>query len=110
MEETWFHEADIALTVADKEGKIVYMNEKAREVFAKYGPLEGRSLFECHSEESSEKIRKMLTTGVSNVYTIEKSGTRKIIIQLPWKTGGKTEGIMELSMVLPTPLPHFIRD
>lgn len=110
MEESWFNEADIALTVADKEGKIIFMNEKAKNVFAKYGPLEGHSLFDCHSDESSEKIRHMLTTGESNVYTIEKKGIRKIIIQLPWKTDGKTEGIMELSMVLPTSLPHFIRE
>ncbi|MGC8865085.1 MAG: PAS sensor protein [Bacteroidales bacterium] len=86
------------------------MNEKAKKVFAKYGSLERHSLFECHSEKSSEKIRQMLTTGESNVYTIEKNSIRKIIIQLPWKTGDKTEGIMELSMELPSPLPHFIRE
>ncbi|MDK2908718.1 MAG: hypothetical protein PWR20_285 [Bacteroidales bacterium] len=110
METNWFKEAEISLTVADKDGKIIYMNDLANLTFAKYGDLIGRSLYECHSENSNSKIKRMLKEGSSNIYTIEKLGKKKIIIQLPWKINGITEGIMELSVVLPDPLPHFIRE
>jgi len=110
MEETWFKEAQIALTVADKAGNIIYMNDLSKNTFAKFGDLIGRSLFDCHSETSANMITQMLRDGSSNVYTIEKKGIKKVIIQLPWKVNGETAGILELSMVLPERLPHFIRE
>lgn len=76
METNWFKEAEISLTVADKEGKIIYMNDLANLTFAKYGDLIGRSLYECHSENSNSKIKLMLKEGSSNIYTIEKLGKK----------------------------------
>lgn len=105
----WADEVDCAVTVCDTEGVILYMNEKARATFAKYGDLIGRNLFDCHSERSREMIRRMLATGGTNAYTIEKQGVRKMIYQTAWKEHGEIRGLVEISMEIPCEMPHYIR-
>ena len=85
------------------------MNEKARATFAKHGDLIGQNLFGCHSERSREIIRRLLTTGGTNAYTIEKQGTRKMIYQTAWKEGGEVHGLVEISMEIPGEMPHYVR-
>ena len=105
----WADEVDCALTVCDTEGVILYMNEKARATFAKHGDLIGRNLFDCHSERSREMIRRMLATGGTNAYTIEKQGVRKMIYQTARKEHGEIRGLVEISMEIPCEMPHYIR-
>ena len=105
----WADEVDCAVTVCDTEGVILYMNEKARATFAKHGDLIGRNLFACHSERSREMIRRMLATGGTNAYTIEKQGVRKMIYQTAWKEHGEIRGLVEISMEIPAEMPHYIR-
>ena len=62
----WSEETNCAVTVCDSDGIILYMNRKSRETFASHGDLIGKNLFDCHSPESSAKIRHMLATGESN--------------------------------------------
>ena len=111
-------EADCAVTVCDTGGVILYMNEKARATFAKHGDLIGRNLFDCHNErlriigltdEGCETIRRMLASGGTNAYTIEKQGVRKMIYQTAWKERGEIRGLVEISMELPAEIPHHIR-
>jgi len=87
------------------------MNQRACRTFEKYGgeSLIGKSLFDCHGERSSAMIRRFLQTGESNVYTIEKAGVKKLIHQSPWYKDGKIAGLVELSLELPTEMPHFVR-
>ncbi|MCM1068138.1 MAG: PAS domain-containing protein [Muribaculaceae bacterium] len=106
----WSRELNCAVTVCDAEGIILYMNDKAKQTFASHGDLIGRNLFECHSEESCRKIREMLATGNSNAYTIEKGGLRKMIYQSPWRRDGVVAGMVEISMVIPQEMPHYVRD
>lgn len=106
----WAEGMNCAVTVCDAEGVILYMNERARATFARHGDLIGRNLFDCHSQESADKIRHMLATGVSNAYTISKSGQRKMIYQTPWRHEGRVAGLVEISMVIPEELPHFVRE
>ena len=89
----WADDVNCAVTVCDAEGIILYMNDRARKVFAKHGALIGQNLFECHSEESRAKIRHMLATGESNAYTISKNGQRKVIYQTPWRRDGRVAGM-----------------
>ena len=105
----WADEVDCAVTVCDTEGVILYMNEKARATFAKHGDLIGRNLFDCHSERSREMIRRMLATGGTNAYTIEKQDVRKMIYQTAWKEHGEIRGLVEISMEIPCEMPHHIR-
>ena len=92
-----------------KIGFIIYMNDKSRETYKKEGDLIGKNLYECHSERSKEIIRRLLATGGSNAYTIEKHGVHKVIYQTTWKKDGKVAGIVEISMVTPADMPHYVR-
>ena len=105
----WADDINCAVTVCDSNGIILYMNSRARETFASHGDLIGKNLFECHSEASREKIRHMLATGESNAYTISKNGLRKVIYQTPWRRDGMIAGMVEISMVVPEEMPHYIR-
>ena len=99
-----------AVTAADAEGVIRYMNRRAREQYKKHGDLIGRSLFDCHGERAAGIIRRLLTEGGTNAYTIEKEGVRKMIYQTAVTDDeGRVTGIVEVSMVIPEKLPHYVR-
>lgn len=105
----WAEGLGCAVTVSDRDGRILFMNEKSRQTFAKYGDVIGKSLFDLHPERACGMIRKMLETGVSNTYSISKNGQKKIIHQTPWLKDGKVAGLVELSMVVPEEFPHYVR-
>lgn len=105
----WADQMNCAVTVCDANGTILYMNERSRATFASHGDLIDKNLFECHSQASIDKIRHMLATGESNSYTISKNGQRKMIYQTPWRQNGTIAGMVEISMVIPDEMPHYVR-
>ena len=107
----WTEEFNGAITVCDREGIIVYMNKFSVEQFAKYGGKEllGSNLLDCHPEPSKSKLKEMLKTPKENMYTIEKNGVRKIILQTPWMQDGEFLGVVELSFYLDPKMSHFVR-
>ncbi len=100
-----------AVTVCDVHGTIVYMNERSGEVFRNDGgkALIGQSLFGCHPEPALTKLKELLASGRTNVYTIEKNGKRKIIYQSPWYEHNAVAGMIEMSFELPEVMEHFVR-
>jgi len=102
---------DVAITVCDRAGVIVYMNERALKTFGADGgqALIGKNLRDCHPEPARQKIRAIMETGASNSYTIEKNGVKKLIHQAPWFHDGLMGGLVEFSVVIPFSLPHFKR-
>jgi transcriptional regulator with PAS, ATPase and Fis domain len=108
----WVDELPIAITVCDRNGKIVQMNNASVKTFENQGgdALLGMNVLDCHPEPSRTKVQRMLLDHEKNIYTIEKAGVKKIIIQTPWKVDGEFMGLVELSVELPRELPHFIRD
>lgn len=104
----WARELPAAVTVCDRQGIILEMNNKAKGTFS--GDLVGRNVLDCHPEPARGKLAELLATGESNVYTIEKSGRKKLIYQSPWYKDGEFAGLVELSFELPESLPHFRRD
>lgn len=106
----WAYAVNCAITVCDADCKIIYMNEKSRATFSPDGSLIGKSLIGCHSPRSVEIIRRLLAEGGVNVYTIEKNGVRKMIYQTAWReTDGTVGGLVEISMVMPAEMPHYVR-
>ncbi|MEE0428894.1 MAG: PAS sensor protein [Bacteroidales bacterium] len=105
----WAKELNCSITVCDKDGVIVYQNDRAVEQYRKRGDLIGRNLFDCHNEKSAAIIRNLLATGGTNSYTIEKNGVHKMIFQSAWKENGFVAGLCEISMIIPAELPHHIR-
>ncbi len=95
-----------AITVCDTEAIVVYQNVRSREV---NGDVRGQSLIPCHNERSRAIISKLLATGGTNTYTIEKRGIRKLIYQSVWRVEGEVRGLVEFSLEIPAEMPHYIR-
>ncbi len=100
-----------AITVCDRDGIVVYMNERSNAVFAKSGggDLLGKSLIDCHPEPSRSLLMKMLAEPIPNSYTIEKNGIHKMIHQTPWMENGEFKGVVEMSFEIPMEMPHHVR-
>jgi len=107
----WTQEFPCAITVCDREGVILYMNEKSCATFEKYGGAEliGQNLAGCHPEPARSKLFTLLKEQKTNAYTIEKNGVKKMIYQSPWYENGEFMGLVEFSLILPMDMPHFIR-
>jgi hypothetical protein len=87
------------------------MNVKSISTFVKNEgeSLIGKYLFDCHGEKSAAKIRELLITGETNSYTIEKNGLKKLIYQCPWYKNDEIAGLVEISLVIPFEMEHFVR-
>lgn len=107
----WADDVDYAVTIADKDCTIIYMNRRSRTTFCKNGEeLVGKNLMDCHPEHAKTIIRRLLKEGGSNAYTITKNGVNKLIFQSAWKINGEITGLVETSMILPADMKHFDRD
>lgn len=107
----WADDVDYAVTIADKDCNIIYMNSRSRATFCRDGEdLIGRNLMDCHPEHARCIIRRLLEDGGSNAYTITKNGVNKLIFQSAWRLEGRIAGLVETSMVLPPDMRHFDRD
>jgi len=107
----WSTELPLAITVCDKDGVILEMNELAIETFKNDGgaDLIGTNVLDCHPEPSRTQLAEMLEDQTKNVYTIEKNGVKKLIYQSPWFEKGEYRGFVELSIELPEGMKHFKR-
>lgn len=111
MDSFWTTNFPGAITVCDRRGIILEMNEQAAETLRNDGGKEliGKNLLDCHPEPARSKLQRLLETGERNIYTIEKNGIKKIIYQAPWYRDGQRCGIVELALEIPFDLPHFVR-
>jgi len=100
-----------AITVCDREGIVVYMNDRSKKQFDKDSgeSLEGKSLIDCHPEPARTFLKKMLVEPITNSYTIEKNGIHKMIHQTPWMENGEFKGVVEISFEIPAEIPHHKR-
>jgi len=107
----WIKEFPAAITVCDTEGIITEMNDRAIATFKGDGgaQLIGKNLYDYHPEHCNVIIRKMLATGEPHAYTIQKGDVRKLIYQQPWFKDGKVAGVVEMSFVIPSDMPHYVR-
>lgn len=111
MKRDYFEGADIAVTICAKDGTILDMNGKSRKTFLKPGREEliGRNVLDCHPEPARSMLDDMLKNPRTNIYTVEKEGLKKMIVQTPWYDGDEYTGFMELSIVLPESIPNRVR-
>jgi transcriptional regulator with PAS, ATPase and Fis domain len=111
MEGSWSKEFPGAITVCDRDGIVLEINDKAAAIFASDGgrDLVGKNLLDCHPETARKMVEEMLQCGKKNVYTIEKNGIRKLIFQAPWFREGQYQGFVELALEIPFEMPHFVR-
>lgn len=106
----YFHNVPFSVTVCDKDGKILEMNETAERVLSHGQHIIGQNLLDCHPEPARTKLVEMLKNHNLNAYTIEKNGVKKLIYQSPWfDENGEFAGYIELSMEIPMEMPHYVR-
>ena len=108
----WIEEAPFAITVCDREGRVLEMNARSDATFARDGgraALVGANLLDCHPGASRDKLAALLAAPERNVYSIEKAGVRKLIYQCAWFRGGVPAGLVELSLPIPATFPHIVR-
>ncbi len=108
----WIERFPGAITVCDRQGVVLDMNDKSAATFAGDGgrALIGRSMLDCHPDPARGKLEELLANPRVNAYTIEKNGVHKLIYQAPWYKDGACQGLVELSLVIPAEMPHFIRE
>ena len=102
----YFEEVENPITVSDANGIILYMNAASRQMLSKYGEqnLIGKSLYDCHNENSNRIIHELLEQKKSNTYMVEKEGKRKLVHQTPWFENGQLAGLIEMITFLPEDL------
>lgn len=99
----------MAITVSDKEGNILDMNQKSADVNSHGVKIIGNNLFNCHPERAAKILSELYATQRLNAYTIEKNGVKKLIYQTPWYDKGEYAGIIEFSLEIPFEMPHYVR-
>lgn len=99
----WIKELNVSITVSDRDGKIIEMNEQAEKEFASAGGLDliGKNLKECHPKSANEQMDRMMNEKKTNTYMIEYPDVNKLIYQTPWTIDGECKGLIEMSIVLP---------
>lgn len=105
----WADDMNCAVTVCDADCNIIYMNRQSCEINAPDGSIIGHNLMEYHPEHAKKIIRNLLETGGTNSYTISKKGKKKMIYQTAYRKDGKVAGLVEISMVIPEEMPHYVR-
>ena len=69
----YFQEADIAVTVCDKTGKIIDMNEQSRQVNLKPGQeLIGSNVLDCHPEPARSMLEDDASGAKARLYDREE--------------------------------------
>ncbi|MGE5397063.1 MAG: hypothetical protein ACM3MK_05945 [Chitinophagales bacterium] len=107
----WYKELEVAVTICNREGQIIYMNDRSAHMFEDDGGynLMGQNLLDCHPGLSNDKVKDLLDNPRTNCYTIERQGKRKLIYQMPWSENGVVGGLLEIVLPLPEEIPHFLR-
>jgi len=110
-EHSWVQGFPGAIMVCDRNGIILEMNDKSAKVFEEDGgsQLIGANLLDCHPEPARAQLEELMETQQANVYTIEKNGVKKLIYQTPWYQDGEYCGFIEMALVIPFQMPHFVR-
>lgn len=101
--ETWSKEVNFPVTICDKDGIIIAMNDKSIELFKEDGGagLIGSNLIDCHPEPSKSKLIHMLKNQLSNTYIESKDNHKQFVHETPWYKNGEYCGFVEILIDIP---------
>ena len=108
----WVKELPVAITVCDREGTVIEMNEASATNYESAGGfnLIGKNIKDCHPAKTREILDTIFANGTPHMYSTGKNGIRRLICELPWYNGGEFSGFVEIAVVLPDVIPHYQRD
>ena len=108
----WYKVFPGPITVTDKNGTVIEMNEGSENLYEKDGgyAVLGRNAITCHPSGTQEKVRQIYETQSFNIYSITKDSKKRLVYQAPYFIEGEFSGIVELTLDLPEDIPHFDRD
>ena len=108
----WVEEYPGAITVCDTDGIVLELNLRSAEVFQPEGGMKliGSNLMDCHPAGALRKLKPMMKNRETNVYTVRKGRTRKIVLQTPWYRKGKYRGFVEISLPITGKIPDIVRE
>ena len=88
MKRDYFEKADIAVTVCDREGKILDMNCKSRRTFLKPGQPEiiGQNVLGCHPEPARSQLADMLANPAPTSTRWKRKASKSSSSRLPGTT------------------------
>jgi len=74
----YFKEVNLAVTICDKEGKILEMNDKSRKTFLKPGQedLIGKNVLDCHPEPAHSLLADITKSPDQCLYYREERGKK----------------------------------
>ena len=103
--EIWSKEVNFPVTICDKDGIIIAMNDKSIELFKDDGgtDLLGKNLIDCHPEPSKSKLIHMLKHQLSNTYIESHNDHKRFVHETPWYINGDYAGFVEILIDLPDP-------
>lgn len=91
------------LVMADENYIIKFVNEIGAKNYERFGGLAivGKSLFDCHNENSCEAIKKLYKqfedkTIRNFIKEVERNGKKKVIVYFPIFNEEKFGGVLEL--------------
>ena len=108
----WFEHLPCAITVCDRNFRILYMNDRSAEVNKEDGGrgLIGKSLIDCHPPRARRKLRVLMSSGRPHAYTVQRKGTTKMVYQSHWRKKGRTGALVEIVFELPRRMPNRVRN
>jgi hypothetical protein len=107
----WVEEYPGSITVCDRAGIILELNKGAVKSLRAEGgrKLIGSNLMDCHPEPARNKLKHMMKNRQTNVYTVKKDRTKKIILQTPWYRKNRYSGFVEISLPITGKIPNIVR-
>ena len=107
----WVEEYPGSITVCDRTGIVLELNKDAVKSFRAVGgrKLIGSNLMDCHPEPARSKLKRMMRKRQTNVYTVKKGRTKKIVLQTPWYRKNRYSGFVEISLPITGKIPSIVR-
>ncbi len=111
MDTGWIEEFPGLISVCDKDGKILVMNQKIVSLFPDRDgkAFIGTNLLDCHGQASGAQVRKLLAEQKMDIYIAEENDCQELVIHAPWYKDGEFAGLVEIAVPVDLPIRHLRR-
>lgn len=111
MDNDWVEEFPGLISVCDKDGKILVMNQKIVSYFTDRDGKSfiGTNLLDCHGSVSGAQVRKLLADQKVDIYIAEEKDSQELVIHSPWYKDGEFAGLVEIAVPVADPIRRVKR-